>query len=275
MSETVQQLEKKATQLRARTLQLVYEAKAGHIGSDLSCTDILTVLYYQVLNIDSHNPEDPNRDRYIQSKGHAAEILWTIMGDKGFITEEELRTFSQFDSRLIGHPNNEVDGIEMNTGSLGHGLAIATGIALAGKMDQKEYKTYTLMGDGELAEGSVWEAAMAASNYKLRNLTAIIDHNGLQISGKTIDVMNTEPLAEKWRSFGWYVLEVDGNSIEELLAAFEFTVEEEKPKMIIAHTVKGKGMDIAENQASWHHKVPTPEEYNEAMLAFENRLEEV
>lgn len=273
MTADVKALEKKAVELRKRTFQLVYEGKTGHTGSDLSCADILTALYFQVLNVDAKNPENPNRDRYIQSKGHAVEILWTTLAAKGFIDEAELKTFSQFKSRLIGHPNNQVDGIEMNTGSLGHGLAVSTGIALAGKMDQKNYKTYTLMGDGELAEGSVWEAAMAAANYKLKNLTAIIDHNGLQISGKTIDVMNSEPLKEKWQAFGWHVIEVDGNNMAELLAAFDSDENGEKPKMIIANTIKGKGVSFAENQAGWHHKVPTDEQYQLAMAEFDQQLE--
>ncbi|WP_265456447.1 transketolase [Enterococcus sp. HY326] len=273
MTADVKALEKKAVELRKRTFQLVYEGKTGHTGSDLSCADILTALYFQVLNVDAKNPENPNRDRYIQSKGHAVEILWTTLAAKGFIDEAELNTFSQFKSRLIGHPNNQVDGIEMNTGSLGHGLAVSTGIALAGKMDQKNYKTYTLMGDGELAEGSVWEAAMAAANYKLKNLTAIIDHNGLQISGKTVDVMNSEPLKEKWQAFGWHVIEVDGNNMAELLAAFDSDENGEKPKMIIANTIKGKGVSFAENQAGWHHKVPTDEQYQQAMAEFDQQLE--
>ncbi|MHC5374185.1 transketolase [Enterococcus sp. LJL120] len=273
MTADVKALEKKAVELRKRTFQLVYEGKTGHTGSDLSCADILTALYFQVLNVDAKNPENPDRDRYIQSKGHAVEILWTTLAAKGFIDEAELETFSQFKSRLIGHPNNQVDGIEMNTGSLGHGLAVSTGIALAGKMDQKNYKTYTLMGDGELAEGSVWEAAMAAANYKLKNLTAIIDHNGLQISGKTVDVMNSEPLKEKWQAFGWHVIEVDGNNMAELLAAFDSDENGEKPKLIIANTIKGKGVSFAENQAGWHHKVPTDEQYQQAMAEFDQQLE--
>lgn len=275
MSATVEQLEKKAIELRKRTFQLVYEGKTGHTGSDLSCTDILTTLYYYVMNVDSSNPENPDRDRYIQSKGHAVEILWSVLADKGFIDEDELKTFSQFNSRLIGHPNNQVDGIEMNTGSLGHGLSVATGIALAGQLDKKDYRTYTLMGDGELAEGSVWEAAMAASNYKLENLTGIIDHNGLQITGKTVDVMNSEPLKEKWEAFGWYVIQVDGNNIQELMNAFDSRENGNSPKMIIADTVKGKGVSFAENQSGWHHKVPTDEEYQQAMKEFDSQLEEL
>lgn len=269
----VKELERKAVQLRKRTIQLVYEGKTGHTGSDLSCADILTCLYYEILNVDPKNPNDVNRDRYIQSKGHAVEILWTILADRGFIDKDELKTFSKFNSRIIGHPNNQVDGIEMNTGSLGHGLSVATGIALAGKLDNKTYRTYALMGDGELAEGSIWEAAMAASNYKLKNLTAIIDHNGLQISGKTKDVMNSGPLKDKWEAFGWYVIEVDGNNMAELIDAFNSRKNEELPKMIIAKTTKGKGVSFVENQANWHHKVPTDAEYQQAVQELDSQLE--
>lgn len=190
------------------------------------------------------------------------------MADRGYFDKEELKTFSKYKSRLMGHPNNKVEGVEMNTGSLGHGLGLSVGVALAAKIDKKDYKTYTLMGDGELAEGSVWEAAMAASHYKLDNLTAIIDNNGLQITGTTTEVMMTEPLAEKWRAFGWYVLEVNGNDIEELINAFEDNSNVDKPKMIIAHTVKGKGFDKSENQIGWHHRVPNEEEYLEAKKQF-------
>lgn len=254
-------LAEKANQIRQDVLEMVYRAKTGHTGSDWSCADILVTLYYGVMNYQVENPAWPERDRYIQSKGHAVESLWAILADRGFITQDELKTFSQFGTRLIGHPNNKVPGIEMNTGSLGHGLGVATGIALAAKLDGKSYQTYTLMGDGELAEGSLWEAAMAAAHYHLDNLTAVIDRNGLQITGPSESVMGVEPLAEKWRAFGWQVLEVNGNSVAELMQAFTFPHEVGKPKMIIAHTTKGKGVSIAENVPAWHHHVPTAEEY--------------
>ncbi|TLG73933.1 transketolase [Culicoidibacter larvae] len=254
-------LEQKALQIRQATLDLIYKQGAGHLGSDLSCTDILVALYYAVMNIDAANPEASERDRYIQSKGHAAEVYWTILADKGFFPKEELDTFSQYGSRLIGHPNNKVGGVEMNTGSLGHGLAIATGIALAAKMDSKSYHTYVLMGDGELAEGSVWEAAMAAPHYQLHNLTAIIDRNGLQISGASEQVMAVEPLADKWEAFGWHVIEVDGNNVNELVRVLHQEPVPAKPTMIIANTIKGKGIHAAENNPAWHHYVPNEGEY--------------
>lgn len=268
-------LNKIATLRRIDTLKLIKEAKMGHLGGDFSCADILVALYYSVMNVDSNNCNDPNRDRYIQSKGHAVEILWTILADKGYISKEQLSTYGQYDSQIIGHPNNLVNGVEMNTGSLGHGLSISVGIALGAKIDNKDYKTYTLLGDGELAEGSVWEAAMSASHYKLDNLTAIIDYNKLQISGKTIDVMSHEPLKEKWESFGWNVIEVEnGNDIDSLLEAFNSEKINGKPKCIIAHTTKGKGISMAENVASWHHKVPSDDEFQRALEELEAQLNE-
>lgn len=274
MSELVKKLEAKAVEIRRSVLEVIKRGNSGHTGSDLSCADILTSLYYHKMNVDADNPEDPDRDRYIQSKGHAAEVLWAVLADKGFFPKDELETFYEFGSRLIGHPNNKVEGIEMNTGSLGHGLPLSVGIALAAKLDKKSYHTYTLLGDGELAEGSVWEGAMAASHYKLDNLTALIDRNGLQITGKSEDVMGVEPLDDKFAAFGWQVLEVeDGNSIEQLLEAFSVPHEKGKPKMIIAHTTKGKGISFTENQVVWHHKVPTDEEYDQAMKELDEQLE--
>lgn len=273
MKEIIE-LKRKATQIRLDLFEMIYEAGAGHTGGSLSNTDILTVLYYKIMNIDPKNPNWSDRDRYIQSKGHSVESYWTVLADKGFFPKEELKTFSQFNTRLIGHPNNEVPGVEMNTGALGHGLSISVGMALAAKMDNKSYKVYTLMGDGEQAEGSVWEAAMAASQYKLDNLVAIIDRNRLQISGNTEDVMSIEPLGDKWRSFGWDVVEVDGNEIEQLVNIFEATpTVNGKPTMIIANTVKGKGISFAENQAGWHHRVPTKEEYDLAVSELTKQLE--
>ncbi len=267
-------LKRKATEIRMELLTMIYEAGTGHTGGALSSADILTALYYKVMNVDSANPEWEDRDRYIQSKGHTVEPLWAILADKGFIEKAELKTFSKFGSRLIGHPNNKVPGIEMNTGSLGHGLPIAVGMALAAKMDGKSYKVYTLMGDGEQAEGSVWEGAMAASHYKLDNLVAIIDRNKLQITGSTEDVMNLEPLGDRWGSFGWEVIEVDGNDMEQLVKVFsEVPKTVGKPTMIIANTVKSKGISFAENIPSWHHHVPTKEEYDLAMAELAKQME--
>lgn len=267
-------LKRKAVEIRMDLLTMIYNARTGHTGGSLSNTDILTVLYYKIMNIDPSDPNWDERDRYVQSKGHSVESLWAILADKGFFPKEELKTFSQFGSRLIGHPNNKVPGIEMNTGALGHGLPISVGMALAAKMDGKSYKVYTLMGDGEQAEGSVWEGAMAAAQYKLDNLIAIIDRNKLQITGSTEDVMALEPLPDKWRSFGWEVIEVDGHDVEQLVDVFSHTPSVEgKPTMVIANTVKGKGISFAENVGAWHHHVPTKEEYDLAMEELSKQLE--
>lgn len=266
-------LQQKALSIRKDVMQLVYNAKTGHTGSDLSCTDLLVALYYDVMAVDPANPNQVDRDQYIQSKGHAAEVLWAVLADQGFIDQTELASFSQFGSRLIGHPNNKVAGVEMNTGSLGHGLPVSVGIALAGKLDGKTYHTYTLMGDGELAEGSVWEGAMAAAHYQLDNLTAIIDRNSLQITGASEQVMGLEPLNEKWQAFGWDVHEIDGNNMEEIVSTLKTPNQSGKPKLVIAHTVKGKGVSFAENQAGWHHKVPTEQELASALEQLSEQME--
>lgn len=274
MQNDILLLKRKAAEIRQSILTMIYESGTGHTGGSLSCTDILTVLYYRIMKNDPSIPLDENRDRYVQSKGHSVEAYWAVLADRGFFQAEELKTFSKFGSRLIGHPNNKVPGVEMNTGALGHGLPVSVGMALAAKMDEKSYKVYTLMGDGEQAEGSIWEGAMAAAQYKLDNLVAILDRNRLQITGGTEDVMALEPLADKWRSFGWEVIEVDGNDVEQLVNAFEATpVKPGKPTLIMANTVKGKGVSIAENQAGWHHKVPTREEYEDAMAELSKQLE--
>jgi len=266
----IKHLEKKATQLRIDVLKTIKHAGAGHIGGSFSSIDILTVLYYHIMKVDPKNSDWEDRDRFVLSKGHIAESLWAILADKGFIDKEELATFSQFGTRLIGHPNNKVDGVEMNTGSLGHGLPIVTGMALAAKMDGKSYKSYTLMGDGELAEGSIWEAAMAAAHYKLDNLIAIVDHNDLQISGTTEEVMSTAPLADKWESFGWHVVTVNGHDMAELIHVLTTAPEiQGKPTLIIAKTIKTKGISFAENVPSWHHYVPDDAQYMAALKELE------
>lgn len=259
-------LEKKAAQIRMDLLKMIYEGKTGHTGSSLSCTDILTVLYYSVMNIDPSNPKWEERDRFILSKGHAVEGFYCILADKGFFPKEELKTFSKFGSRLIGHPNNKVPGVEMNTGALGHGLSISVGMALAAKMKEKTYRVFTLMGDGEQAEGSVWEAAMAAAHYKLDNLIGIIDRNRLQISGDTETVMSLDSLEEKWRSFGWEVISVDGHDYNSLQRVLSTTPGVQgKPTLVMANTTKGKDVSFMENVAHWHHGVPTPEQLEQAL----------
>lgn len=262
-------LQKKAAQIRMDLMRMVYEAKTGHTGSSLSETDILTVLYYSILRCNPANPGWEDRDRYIQSKGHAVEALYCILADRGYFPKEELKTFSQFGSPFIGHPNRKVPGIEMNTGALGHGLAVGVGMALSAKLDHKDYHVYVLMGDGEQAEGSVWEAAMAAANFDLDNLTGIIDRNKLQISGRTEDVMGLEPLGDKWRSFGWDVLETDGHDMAQLQEALSIPRQDKKPRLVMAHTTKGRGVSFMEDAAHWHHGVPTEEQYRQAMAELE------
>ncbi|MDD9149993.1 MULTISPECIES: transketolase [unclassified Sporolactobacillus] len=265
----MQSLKLKAAQMRLATWNMIFQAKTGHTGSDLSCTDILVALYYGVLNQTPKTFSDPDRDRYIQSKGHAVEILYNVLADRGYFPKSDLFRYSQFDSPYIGHPTNHINGIEMNTGSLGHGLGLSVGIAVAGKLDKRDYHVYTLMGDGEQAEGSVWEAAMAAGNYQLDNLTAIIDHNRLQISGPTTDVMNSEPLADKYEAFGFSVTEIDGNDMTALVDALTVPNETGKPRLILADTVKGKGISFAENQAGWHHRVPDEAQYKQGVQELE------
>ncbi|MFC4600720.1 transketolase [Cohnella hongkongensis] len=259
-------LKAKAAQIRMDLLRMIHGAKAGHTGGSLSNTDILTALYYRIMKIDPQRPKWEERDRFIASKGHSVESLWCILADLGFFPKEELKTFSQFGTRLIGHPNNKVPGIEMNTGALGHGLAISVGMALAAKREGKSYRVFCLMGDGEQAEGSVWEAAMAGAHYKLDNLIGIIDRNRLQISGSTEDVMGLEPLEEKWSAFGWQVVSIDGNDIDELVKTFEAVpAAVGKPTLVMANTVKGKGVSFAENVAKWHHHVPSDEQLELAL----------
>ncbi len=259
---TTKELQIKSIQYRKNILKYIVGAKAGHTGGSLSCTDILNVLYNEVLNVSPSNFHSPDRDRYIQSKGHCVEALYVVLADKGFFPEKDLETLCRYQSHYIGHPTRKVNGVEQNTGALGHGLPISVGVALAAKMDQRSYRTFTLMGDGELPEGSNWEAALSAAQYQLDNLCAIIDKNGLQITAATKDVCNTDPLDKKWESFGWSVREVDGNNVEELKAAFDsLPFEKGKPSVIIARTVKGKGVSFMENQLKWHHGVPDNEQY--------------
>ncbi|MBS5284817.1 MAG: transketolase [Clostridiales bacterium] len=261
-------LKELAYELREDTVQLIYEGKTGHIGGDMSVMDILVELYFKQMNISPEQAEDEDRDRFVLSKGHSMEAYYAVLAKKGFLKKEEiLEQFSRFGSPYIGHPNNKLPGIEMNSGSLGHGLPVCVGMAKAGKMDKKDYRVYVVMGDGELAEGSVWEGAMAAHQYKLDNLCAIVDRNRLQISGNTEDVMGEDDLHERFRSFGWYVIDVaDGNDIDQLDTAFEEAKTVKGcPTVLIANTIKGKGSSLMEHKAAWHHKVPTEEEYQQIM----------
>lgn len=241
-----------AYKLRQDAVDLICAGKSGHIGGDMSVMEILTELYFDQMNVDPKLAEDENRDLFILSKGHSVEAYYAVLAKKGFLDKEDLlKRFSKFGSPYIGHPNNKLPGIEMNSGSLGHGLPVSVGMALAAKMDGKERRVYVVMGDGELAEGSVWEGAMAAHQYKLDNLCAVVDRNRLQISGNTEDIMGQDDLCQRFTSFGWHVIDVaDGNDIDQLHSAFEEAkTVKGKPTILIANTVKGKGSPVMENKA--------------------------
>ncbi|MEZ5073082.1 MAG: transketolase [Bacteroidales bacterium] len=247
-------------------LTAIRRAKAGHTGGSLSCTDILNVLYNDVLDVDPSNVDDPRRNRYVQSKGHSVEALYAVLADRGFFPLSDLEGLCQAGSPYVGHPTRKVRGVEFNTGALGHGLSISAGIALGAKKDGDPYRVYTLLGDGELAEGSNWEAAMMAAHYGLDNLVAILDHNTLQITASNREVCSPYPIDEKFRAFGWEVREVDGNDIPALRRAFAaLPAREGKPTLLMAHTVKGKGVSFMEKQLKWHHGVPDDEQYKQAM----------
>ncbi len=255
-------LRRRAIALRKLVLGTIAIAGVGHTGGSLSCLDILVALYHgKVLRIDPRDPTRADRDRYIQSKGHAVEALYAVLADRGFFPAEELSTLCRFRSRLIGHPTREVPGIEANTGALGHGLPIAAGTALAAKLDGTGFRVFTLLGDGELAEGSNWEAAMWAAHRQLDNLVAIIDANRLQITGRPSEVCSHDPLAVKWSAFGWTVREVDGHDVTQLMPALQsIPAQRGRPTVVIAHTVKGKGVSYMEDRKAWHHGVPTPDQ---------------
>lgn len=264
-----------AYELRAKTVDVIVGAGAGHIGGDMSVMDILVMLYFKHMNISPENCKDPDRDKFVMSKGHSVESYYTVLSEKGFFPYEKYRdTFSRYGSEFIGHPHNSLPGVEMNSGSLGHGLPVSVGMALAGKMDDADYRVYTVMGDGELAEGSVWEGAMAAGHYKQDNLCAVVDRNRLQISGETEDVMSHEPLAQRFASFGWHVIECDGNDMDALDTAFtEAEATKGQPSVVIANTVKGCGSPVMENQAPWHHKVPDAEQCRQIKADLQARKE--
>src|ERR1700744_3404026 len=263
---TEKELASKSKQYRRGILRYIFNAGAGHTGGSLSCVDILNVLYNHPMNVGPENFRSPDRDRYIQSKGHCVEALFVVLADKGFFPEEDLNTLCRYQSHYIGHPTRKVNGVEQNTGALGHGLPIAAGAALAAKMDQKDFRVFTLLGDGELPEGSNWEAALTAAHYHLDNLCAIVDNNRLQITGPTTEVCNTEPIDAKFASFGWAVTHVDGHDLKALQETFDaLPLEKGKPSLVIAHTVKGKGVSFMENVLSWHHGVPDKEQFELAL----------
>lgn len=256
-----------AKQIRRSIIEMIYTAQSGHPGSALSCTDILTALYFEIMNISAENPDDPNRDRFVMSKGHACPAMYCSLIHKGFIDKKEVANLRKINSILQGHPDmNKVPGIDMTTGSLGQGLSAAVGMAMAAKMDQKEYYTYALVGDGEINEGQIWEAIMFASKFKLNNLIVFMDYNTLQLDGTTDQIMPLEPLADKLKAFNWHVLEIDGNDIGEIIKAVNMAKQiHNKPIWIIAHTTKGCGVSYMENKLEWHGKAPNEEEYEIAI----------
>lgn len=274
--QTIAHLQLKAEHIRKRVIDCIFQAKGGHTGGALSSVDILTALYFGVLNVDPAHPQAADRDRFILSKGHSVESLYGVLAQAGFFDEEVLKTYGQFNSILAGHPTRKVPGVELNSGALGHGLSVGVGMAIAAKMNQSAFRVFVLMGDGEQGEGSIYEAAMSASHYQLDNLIAIIDRNRLQISGNTEDVMTLEPMRQRWESFGWEVLDVDGHNLEELVSAFQkLPVKKSKPHLVIAHTIKGKGVSFIENKAKWHHGVPNQEQYTLAMKELNERIEKL
>ncbi|MBN2164900.1 MAG: transketolase [Marinilabiliaceae bacterium] len=260
------ELQIKSVKYRLALLKYIKMANAGHTGGSLSCTDILNVLYNDVLQVTPDTFHDAHRNRYIQSKGHSVEALYVVLADMGFFPESDLETLCKYKSKYVGHPTRKVNGIEFNTGALGHGMPISAGIALAAKKDKADYKVFTLIGDGELAEGSNWEAAMMAAHYKLDNFITILDHNTLQITGHNVDVCSPHPIDEKMKAFGWHVVSIDGNNIVQLRETFSHIPEvKDKPTFVIANTVKGKGVSYMEGVKKWHHGVPTDEQYNQAV----------
>lgn len=263
---SAKELELKSIQYRKKIVSIIKAANAGHTGGSLSAVDILNVLYNSIMDITPQNFQSVDRDHYIQSKGHSVEALYVVLADKGFYSESELDTLNQFQSHFIGHPTRKVNGVEQNTGALGHGLAIAVGTALAGKKDGRDYRVFTLLGDGELEEGSNWEASMSAAYYQLDNLVVIVDYNKLQITGPIKEVTGIEDLKQKFDAFGYAVRDVDGNNVSDLVEILDqIPFEPGKPNLILAHTTKGKGVSFIENQVNWHHHVPTDEEYAIAM----------
>ena len=260
------ELELKSIKYRKTILEIIFQSGAGHTGGSLSCIDILNVLYNGIMNITPENFSTFNRDHFIQSKGHSVEALYTVLQDCGFFSQTDLKSLNSFQSHFIGHPTRKVPGIEHNTGALGHGLSVAVGMALGLKMDKKQFRVFTLLGDGELSEGSIWEAATSASKYQLDNLIVIIDRNKLQITGNTEEINPIEPLKDKFISFGFNVAETNGNNISSLMEILQKTpTEKNKPHVIIANTIKGAGVSFIENQIAWHHKVPSEIEYDMAI----------
>lgn len=270
------ELHLKAEQLRLKLINLIYSGGTGHTGGDLSVLNLLTVLYNHTLHVDAKNSKNPDRDRFVLSKGHCAEALYCVLNDKGFIPQSELDDYGKNYAHLGGHPDVTIPGVEINSGALGHGLSVGVGMALAAKMDKKSYHTFVVMGDGEQAEGSIYEAAMAGHKYHLDNLVAFIDRNHLQISGNTEDVMPLESIKERWTAFGWDVIEMNGDDVDDIVSKIDgIDFNNGQPHMVVSNTTKGFGVSYMENVAKWHHGVPTEEQYHEAVKEIEERIKKI
>ncbi|WP_326512561.1 transketolase [Clostridium intestinale] len=267
MSNKIAELKEIAKVIRKDIVSMLTESGSGHPGGSLSATDILTTLYFNEMKIDPKDPQNPNRDRFVLSKGHAAPVLYATLARKGYFDVEELKTLRKLGSNLQGHPNmNDLSGVDMSTGSLGQGISAAVGMALAGKLYNKDYRVFALLGDGELEEGQVWEASMSAAHYKLDNLTIFVDFNGLQIDGDIHEVMNPSPIDKKFEAFGWKTIIIDGHNYEDILNAIEEAkATKDKPTAIIAKTIKGKGVSFMENEAAWHGTAPNKEQCEQAL----------
>ncbi len=268
--EKIKELENKAKQIRRLIIQMLAKAGSGHSGGSLSSADLITALYFMILR---HNPKEPNwpdRDRFHMSKGHCCPLWYAVLAELGYFPIKELWSLRQFGSILQGHPDTRTPGVTVASGSLGQGLSVVLGMSLAARIDKKDYRVYCLLGDGEVQEGNIWEAAMAASHYKCDNLCAMLDYNGFQIDGRTKDIMDLEPLVAKWQAFGWHAIEIDGHSIKEILSAYEEAKTiKGKPTIIIAHTIKGKGVSFMENVLDFHGRAPTKEEAERALKELE------
>ncbi|MDK2882404.1 MAG: transketolase [Bacillota bacterium] len=265
--ERIKYLQHMSRRIRAEVLKMIHAAKSGHPGGSLSVADIITVLYFHEMRLDPNNPDWPERDRFILSKGHACPAWYACLAELGYFPKEELRTLRQINSILQGHPDKKkTPGVDMTTGSLGQGLSLAFGMAMASRIFGPDYRVYVILGDGEVQEGQVWEAAMACAKYRLDNLVAIVDRNSMQVDGRTEDVMPIEPLVEKWRAFGWAVRELDGHNIEEIVDALSWArTVKERPTVLVAHTIKGKGVSFMENVREWHAKAPNDEQLAAAL----------
>ena len=269
-------LKEKSNAIRRHIIEMLHKSGSGHPGGSLSAADIVTVLYFKEMKIDPKNPKWEDRDRFVLSKGHAAPVLYAALAEKGYFEIEELSKLRKIDSMLQGHPDMKgTPGVEMSTGSLGQGFSAASGMAIAGKLDNKDYRVYVLLGDGELQEGIIWETAMSAAHYKLDNLTAILDFNKLQIDGFNKEVMSIDPVTDKFKAFGWQVIEIDGHNYEEIIEAIQRAKEtKDQPTIIIAHTIKGKGVSFMENQVGWHGNAPKDEERAQALKELGGGLNE-